>query len=106
MHRCLSRGQDAKINYPRFTSFKENQATKIPITRNEKSGLLMSNSEQFCVAGSGETQLANWHNVMPHAGQQAQRACVNILVSKESHEVVARWISSSATTSIAYWMQA
>ena len=82
---------------------QEDQSDKARIIRDELSAVRTSSSPQI---------FSRWN--APDALTRAQRQervtpdCngVDILVSQEPHGVVARRMSSTATTSIAYWMHA
>ena len=66
----------------------------------------MGNTKQLGVLRLRQTDLSDRNNVMPEAAQEGDRGDIDVLVGEKLHGVVARRISSAATTSMAYWMHA
>lgn len=81
---------------------KEDNRTKIAVASYEQASLLVSHTKQVNIGCSRQAKLRNRHNIMPQFLKEADRACVYVLVSQESHDVVATWMSSTVTTSMAY----
>jgi hypothetical protein len=106
MHRSLGRRQDTEIDNPRTTTPDKDQPAEITIAGDEDAALLMSNSKQLGVISLCKTKLSYRGDVMSQAAQEAYRGGIDILVGQEPHEDVARRMSSTETTSMAYWMHA
>ena len=67
----------------------------------------ISDSKQFgIVCCLRQTKPSNGNDIMPQATQKANGEAVDVLISEEFHGDVAKWMSSAASTSMAYWMQA
>lgn len=83
----------------------KDQRTELPIPRYEDTLLPARSGEQFRTSRPVEARLSGRNNVMSPFCQKPNGNRVDILIGQESHGVAATWISSTATTSIAYWMQ-
>ena len=80
--------------------------TEIAVPGDEDSTLLLGHPKQFKIRGPGHSELRCRHDIMSQAAQKSDRHGIDILVGQEPHGVGARRISSTATTSMAYWMHA
>ena len=102
MDGILARGRQAKIEDSRPTTLDEDESAEIAVTGNEDAALLVRDTKQFGIRSLSQTQLSHRYDVMAQAAEELDRDGINILVGQELHGVGARWMSSAATTSMAY----
>ena len=102
MDGSLSRRQDTKVDDSWPAALDKHQRPEIAIAGHENAALLVRDAQQFSICGLCQTKLAGSRDIMPQSTQKANSRSVDVLVGEEDHGVVARWISSAATTSIAY----
>lgn len=65
----------------------------------------LSDAKQFGIFRPGQTERCGVYNVVSHFSQEPDRDGIDILIGEKFHGVVARWMSSAASTSMACWMQ-
>jgi hypothetical protein len=102
MNGIQGRRQNAKIEHSGPTALDKDQAAVITIASHDDPPLLMSNTQQLSVLGLRQAELGGWNNVVSEAGQKTNGDGIDILIDKELHGVVAKQMSSAATTSMAY----
>lgn len=87
VYRVLRRRQDAEIHNALSETLHKYETTKISVTCHKYPLLFLSRLEQLAVFGARETQLGCLDDIVSEASEDAQSDGVNVLISKESHDV-------------------
>src|SRR4051794_41004471 len=102
VHGGLIRWQDAQIDNSRSSALHEHQRAEITVARHKDPRLLARDAKQLGIECLSKTNLSSGNNIMAQATQESNRDGIDILIGEKLHGIVARRMSSAATTSMAY----